>query len=277
MKCQTKSGRQFPLVFVFVLWLAAATFPLATAAEDDESGDTYVAPLPKGAVARVGSPVWNMRRDVNALIFSRDGMLVVSASDDFTVRILEVATGREKLRIGLWAAKLTDVALSPNGKMLAAASKDAVWVWDANTGERIQRIDSGQRWVVFSPDGKHLLTASQGTPVQTWNVETGERGEIFGEKKPTSGLQFTPDGKLLAITRAHEIVFWNWEKKEEVLSLQVDNKFILTGKAVVAPEADLAAEVSVTAGSLGGSVGWSEQRFVQPQQVRLYDNSHRSS
>lgn len=229
---------------LLLLWLATASFPLAAPAEEVGSGDAYVAPLPKGAVARVGSPVWNMGRDVNALVFSRDGKLLVSASDDFTVRILEVATGREKLRIGLWAAKLTDVALSPDGNMLAAASKDAVWVWDAKTGERIQRIDSGQRWVIFAPDGKHLLTASQGTPVQTWNVETGERGEVFGDKKPTSGLQFTPDGKLLAITHAHEIVFWNWEEKKEVSSLQVDKKFILTGKVVVAPLANLAAAVS---------------------------------
>lgn len=255
---QPKRNRLLP---AGALAAALATVLISFAARAEEkNGEVVAEPLPDGAIAQCGSSQWRVGRDVNSLAFSRDGKLLVSASDDFIARIWNVSTGREQLQIRTWASKLTDVALSPDGNVLAAGSSHGVWLWDAHTGERLHLIENSHRWVAFSPDGKHVLSASQGTPVHTWDVETGKKVEGIDHKKPTGGLGFSPDGKWLSITEAHQVNLWNWETQQQVISLKVKAKELLEGRAVYVPGANRAAAVS----SFGAAHVWdtSEGKVV---------------
>ena len=105
---------------------------------------------------------------VNHLTFFSSLGLLVSASDDETVRMWDVRTGEEKrvIRFEAWA---NGVAVSPDGQLLAVAlGRGLTVLCSTATGDEIRRLTghdaSSSVWrVVFSPSGTHLVSSSWGT------------------------------------------------------------------------------------------------------------------
>jgi WD40 repeat protein len=51
-------------------------------------------------------------------------------------------------------------------------------------------------WVVFSDDGRRLLTADADGRVQSWNVANGSRVAVFrGHSSTVTEARFSPDGR----------------------------------------------------------------------------------
>ena len=77
-------------------------------------------------------------------------------------------------------AHRTDIfslAFSPDGKLLASASKDGtIGLWDAKTGESKQVLRGHKGDVlrlVISPDGKLLASGGGDNTVRLWDLGTG--------------------------------------------------------------------------------------------------------
>jgi WD40 repeat protein len=72
---------------------------------------------------------------VNAVVFSQDGKLLVSASGDHTVRLWDLATGATLQMLKGHRNRVSAVMFSQDGKLLASASDDhTVRLWDPATG-----------------------------------------------------------------------------------------------------------------------------------------------
>ena len=93
------------------------------------------------------------------------------------------------------------IAWSPDGRMLASPSSDGrIRLWDAETGECVRRIESGQRAlysVAFDPSGR-MLACNGNSGISVRLLTTGDQHREF-----TSGLGFdvawSPDGRTLII------------------------------------------------------------------------------
>lgn len=85
----------------------------------------------------------------------------------------------------------TSVAVSPDGKLLAAAKIDCADVWDIESGRRLRRFKALGDWgitdVVFLDDDT-LLTAGRDHALRFWSINTGQ--EIRRITQP--GCWFTP-------------------------------------------------------------------------------------
>ncbi|MDF5723242.1 MAG: AAA-like domain-containing protein [Rhizonema sp. PD37] len=162
---------------------------------------------------------------VNSVAFSPDGKTLDSASRDGTIKLWNVATGKEISTLSGHKDSVNSVAFSPDGKTFASASADkTVKLWNVATGKEISTWSghkSSVYSVAFGPDSKTLASASADKTIKLWNVATGkEISTLSGHQSYVSSVTFSPDGKTLASASGEgTIKLWNVATGKEISTL----------------------------------------------------------
>ena len=118
------------------------------------------------------------------------------------IKVWDVEKGREVRTLDGMVDSQTDLAFSPDGRLLAWGNGAAVALLDL-AGEQTPRMLAGHqhdvRAVAFSPDGKRLASGSEDTAIKLWDVQTGtEEFSLRGHNEPVLRVAFAPDGTRLA-------------------------------------------------------------------------------
>jgi WD40 repeat protein len=134
------------------------------------------------------------------LAFSPDGTLLAAGAV-----VIDVRSGRVLRVFRGQLSPVTGAAFSPDGALLATASFDGnVRVWGAVDGSVRADITIGpDDWasdVAFSPDGTVLAAACDDSEtVRLWDPRTGRALATFTIGADATCVDFTPDGRLLAV------------------------------------------------------------------------------
>ncbi|MDM8554485.1 caspase family protein [Desulfococcaceae bacterium HSG7] len=178
---------------------------------------------------------------IQDVIFTNDGKYLVSASDDKTVRIWNVATGKiERVIRGQIGqgheGKIFAAALSPDNRWLAVggylgsytgqkprAEEEAhkIRLLNFRTGQ-ITRLLKGHGDVIialaFSPDSRRLISGSGDKTARIWDVTTGKAlHTLSGHTDFIYAAAFSPDGER-AVTGSFDdtLILWDIRTGEPI-------------------------------------------------------------
>jgi WD40 repeat protein len=111
---------------------------------------------------------------VSAVAFSPDGKLALSASEDKTLKIWDVAARKELRTLKGHQSEVYAAAFSPDGKLAVSGSEDrTVRLWDVATGKELWTFtghNDAVYAVAFAPDGRHVLSGGRDGTLKLWDV-----------------------------------------------------------------------------------------------------------
>ncbi len=99
-------------------------------------------------------------------------------------------------------ARVTVLAFSPTGKILASGSEDeTVRLWNPELGRQLHVLDGHTgaiRALAFSRDGALLASGGDDHIIRIWDTSSGGLvGSLEGHRQAVIALSFSPDGKRL--------------------------------------------------------------------------------
>jgi WD40 repeat protein len=146
---------------------------------------------------------------VASIAFSPDGGLLVSGNSRGSLKLWDVASGKEaQLVTAAHSLAVLGVAFAPDGKTFASCSRDrTVKLWDTATAKLIRSFahTDAAPCVCFSPDGWLLAGGGQAGTVKVWETATGKESHTLSTPRETGAVlavAFSPNGRLLASARA---------------------------------------------------------------------------
>ncbi len=159
------------------------------------------------------------RTPINAAVFTADGQLAITGSEDGAISIWDVQGGKRIKRFtegGNAKVLSVDVSNDPQAPLIASTSTDrTILIWDME-GHIVHRLQGHTDWVNavhFSPDGNRLLSASSDATWRLWDIRL-ER-ELMRRQSSKLGLfsaAWLPDGHQIVTGQDDGVVrLWDIE------------------------------------------------------------------
>jgi hypothetical protein len=136
---------------------------------------------------------------VQSLSLSLDGRLLAIVLEDDTIRLYDLRTGGQRVRLAGTPAHIRAVALSADDRFVVSANDDgSATVWDAVTGAKLRELRGHDGVVNAVALGAVAATGGVDTTVRLWDLATGQAlGVLRGHRGPVLSLAVSRDGSRI--------------------------------------------------------------------------------
>jgi WD40 repeat protein/transcriptional regulator with XRE-family HTH domain/energy-coupling factor transporter ATP-binding protein EcfA2 len=157
--------------------------------------------------------------------YSYDGKLVAAGSDDNKINVWDAQTGNLQITLAGYKGFVYQTAFSPDGTRLASANSDdgTIMIWDILSGKALLTLKgspNGVRAVAYAPDGKHLVTGDNDGNGMIWDATTGEKLFTLPNGDIIPDVDFSPNGKQVALASIKGIGLWDAITGKQLLILK---------------------------------------------------------
>ena len=184
---------------------------------------------------------------INSIEFSHNGKLCVTSSNDSTAKVWDIQTGELLSTLnteGLWVSK---AFFSSDDKIIITATSSfkrevlpsggyiqtttfggneswgRIKIWDSMTGKLISNLNGhtgGIEDIIFSPDGKYLLTGSSDNTAIIWDCDSRKLlFKLEGHTSRINSVRFSSDEKyVLTASNDSRVKIWDSSTGKEILS-----------------------------------------------------------
>lgn len=148
----------------------------------------------------------------------------------------------EGARAQLGKGLINDAKYSVDGRQLAVATTNGIWIYDAITHQPqhlLRDTDSHVNQIVFSPDGEKLAGLDRSGNVNVWNNKTGEHqyklqqpqnvvhARINVDQGQFNVIGITTDAKtIVTVNSTGQIKHWSLETGKELHKIDLDVKVV---------------------------------------------------
>ncbi|MFC5457228.1 toll/interleukin-1 receptor domain-containing protein [Prosthecobacter fluviatilis] len=178
--------------------------------------------------------------ELSRAVLSPDGRELLTCGARNIVAVWDIATGRSTTEFSAHFGDITEVCFSPDGKHIATASKDGTAILFLNRQSKgIELARRGQPgegpglelpylirpnlqgrmllnggpavyYVVFSPDGKTIVTGDADGSIKHWNAANGEFLREATMQNAITSIEFSADGaRMVTASRDRTAKVWN--------------------------------------------------------------------
>jgi WD40 repeat protein len=172
-----------------------------------------------------GAPLAFSATYPNSVAFSPDGHTLAAGTESGTVWLWHLPDAGSTVRtapvplsgmpLSGPGGPVSGVAFSPDGRELAASSKDfKVWLWRVADGRAVLRgtLTGATNWVntvAFSPDGKSVAAGTSAADVLVWNLETGKLTATLPHPQPVTSVTWDGTGRVVAAGADGTVSLWS--------------------------------------------------------------------
>jgi WD40 repeat protein len=195
-----------------------------------------------------------------SVVFTPDGRFLVIGGSDFGIALWDRERDGSEQSAPLPLKRVNAMAISPNGRCVAAATyaSTQVIIWDLI--EQREKLILPSRSPVlslaFSPDGRYIAAGDRGdrASIYVWDLETGRVHLVLdGSLGPVMAVAFSPDGAMLATTAIYEKVIRVWNMSSGRLCRVIAGHSLGTTSVAFSPD----GRVLASAGNDGMVRLWS--------------------
>ncbi|KAG9034705.1 hypothetical protein FRB95_012891 [Tulasnella sp. JGI-2019a] len=175
----------------------------------------------RGRAEQWSQNLWTASKHTKAVTCVRvspDGTVIVTGSEDHTLRLWDAKTGAAigKVMRG-HTGWLRCIAMSPDGTTVVSGSgDDTLRLWDAKTGAPVGQVMKGHtdsvRCVAMSPDGTIIVSGSYDSTLRLWDFRTGAAiGKVMkGHTDSVTCITMCSDGAtVVSGSEDHTLCLWN--------------------------------------------------------------------
>jgi WD40 repeat protein len=184
--------------------------------------------------SRALATIQNGAARIARLQFSMDGRLLAITTENNRTDIWQVAPTNLVAQFAHRAPEYPDnvewaaMCFSQDGRFYGQGEERGhAEVWDLTRRESVRFWKADGKWVssmVFSPDGKTIVTTGYDAVVRSWDLATGkQRSEQFRTSNHASmlSLAFSPDGgRLVGVMADGSVKLWDTTSAQELLTLK---------------------------------------------------------